>query len=226
MADENLNNPSYDAIVNAARELFVEIGYSATSMDMIAKRAAVVRATVYNNFRDKEAILAAIVRRYQEGYATIPDRLRSQATSDHSSFEIIEATIREAFEWRLANAELRPLIDLAKGLPLQEWNESNEVADDSMRRWLLSIHRRDARHHELREGVSLRFATAALWGMIDAALSSFSVRSSPTTVRRAVRQLALMHWYAIYKIEPDDGQRPRRRRVARSGAGGQDGRGD
>ncbi len=74
-----------------------------------------------------------------------------------------------------------------------------------MRRWLLSIHRRDARHHELREGVSLRFATLALWGMIDAALSSFSVRSSPTTVRRAVRQLALMHWYAIYKIEPDDG---------------------
>jgi AcrR family transcriptional regulator len=200
---EVTNNPSYDAIVDAARELFIAVGFPNTSMDMIARRATVVRATIYNNFRDKDAVLAAILNRYQQGYATIPDRLRSQATPDHSSFELIEATIREAFEWRHANANLRPLIDLAKALPNNEWNIANDAADDAMRRWLLGIHRSDARRGMLRDGIRLRSATAALWGMIDAALSSSDVHASRATVRTTVRQLALLHWYAIYRVEPD-----------------------
>src|SRR6266850_3798394 len=138
---------------------------------MIARRADVVRATVYNNFRDKDAILAAILHRYQHGYAMIPERLRAHAIAGHPSFDLIEATIREAFEWRHANAHLRPLIDLAKALPNNEWKKENDAADDAMRRWILGIHRRDAQRGMLRDGLSLRFATAALWGMIDAALS-------------------------------------------------------
>jgi AcrR family transcriptional regulator len=217
---DNSDNPSYDAILIAARELFVEVGFPATSMDAIARRAEVVRATVYNNFRDKDAILALIVARYQQGYAAIPERLRARAEAGDSSFQLIEATIREAFEWRMANATIRPLLDLAKALPSKTaWNEANEAADDAIRRWIRSILRRDARRGILRDGVSVSFATAALWGMIDAALSSSDVNASGAAVRRTVRQLALLHWYAVYRVEPDTpalGPTRRRNRVSRA----------
>src|SRR5437660_4841580 len=68
MANSPENNPSYERILGAGKALFIEQGFPETSMEAIAQRANVVRATVYNNFKDKEAILAEIMRRYFEGY--------------------------------------------------------------------------------------------------------------------------------------------------------------
>jgi AcrR family transcriptional regulator len=201
---DNSNNPSYDIILEAARALFVEKGFQDTSMGAIARRAEVVRATVYNNFRDKDAILAMIVQRYQQGYAAIPERLRGRLEAGESSFELIEATIREAFEWRMANAKIRPLLDLAKALPNNAaWNEANRAADDAMQRWIRSIFRRDEKRGVLHEGLNTQFAAAALYRMIDAALASSDVNASRATVRSTVRQLALLLWHAAYQVEPD-----------------------
>lgn len=213
----NSTNPSYDVILDAARELFIEVGFPGTSMDAIARRADVVRATVYNNFRDKDAILAKLVERYQQGYAAIPERLRAREEAGDSSFQLIEATIREAFEWRMANARIRPLLDLAKALPNRAaWNEANQTADDAMRRWIRSILRRDAKLGMLRDGITIGFATAALWGMVDVALSSSDVNASRATVRSTVRQLSLLFWHAIYRVEPGKASSGRSRRSTRA----------
>lgn len=58
-------------IVQAARELFAEHGVSCTSMDAIARRAAVSKPTIYAYFEGKEAIFAAVVSE------TLPEGLRS-----------------------------------------------------------------------------------------------------------------------------------------------------
>jgi AcrR family transcriptional regulator len=208
----NPQNPSYDAIIDSARELFLEHGFPAVSMEAIARRASVVRATVYNNFADKESILGAIVMRYHEGYAAIPGRLRGLLTGEHTSFEIIETTIGEAFRWRLANARIRPLIDLAKALPTATaWNEASEFSDTAMRAWLLEVHRRDATRGLLRDGISVRFATATLWGMVDGALIASDVHAPRSAIRKATRQVSLLYWYAIYRGEPEILTRARRR---------------
>jgi AcrR family transcriptional regulator len=216
------SNPSYDVILGAARDLFVEHGFPNVPMDTIARRASVSRATVYNNFRDKEAILVAILDRYQQGYAAIPERVRDMAGQDRSSFELIEEMIREAFEWRLANRQLRPLINLAKSLPANEaWTASGAAADEVIQRWLLTIHRRDAKRGMVRDGLRLTSATAALWGMIDAALPRADALTSPAAVRTTARELALLHWYAIYKVGPvrttargNAGRHPRAKRAS------------
>ncbi len=83
-------NPSYQRILDAAKALFIEQGFPATSMEAIARRASVVRATVYNNFSHKEAIVAEIMRRYIEGYVEIPQRLREEARPEQTSFELVE----------------------------------------------------------------------------------------------------------------------------------------
>ena len=53
-------------IVEAARNLFVERGYTATTMDAIAKEAGVAVSTVYAIYKNKRAILRAIREAWHE----------------------------------------------------------------------------------------------------------------------------------------------------------------
>ena len=50
------------AILDAAKRLFVERGYNATSMDAVASAARVSKLTVYSHFGDKDALFAEAVR--------------------------------------------------------------------------------------------------------------------------------------------------------------------
>lgn len=52
-----------EAILEAADALFHECGIAATTMDAVAERASVSKMTVYANFRDKPALLAAVFDR-------------------------------------------------------------------------------------------------------------------------------------------------------------------
>lgn len=55
------SNPKRDAILVAAERLFLDRGYAGTSMDAIAEAAPVSKPTLYNHFRDKDALFAAVV---------------------------------------------------------------------------------------------------------------------------------------------------------------------
>jgi AcrR family transcriptional regulator len=48
-------------ILSGARELFAELGFERASVDQIAARAGVSKATVYNHFADKKALFVAAV---------------------------------------------------------------------------------------------------------------------------------------------------------------------
>lgn len=50
-----------DAIIFAARKLFLKRGYEGVNLDAIAKKASVSRQTLYNNFGSKEAIFRAML---------------------------------------------------------------------------------------------------------------------------------------------------------------------
>jgi AcrR family transcriptional regulator len=50
------------AIVDAAIDEFLEKGFAATRVEDIARRAGVAKGTIYLNFKDKEALFAAIVQ--------------------------------------------------------------------------------------------------------------------------------------------------------------------
>ena len=49
------------AILDAATQLFLELGYEGSSMDKIAKLAGVSKLTVYNHFQDKEHLFGAAI---------------------------------------------------------------------------------------------------------------------------------------------------------------------
>ena len=49
------------AILTAATEVFLDLGFGAASMDSVAQRAAVSKATVYKHFGSKEKLFGAII---------------------------------------------------------------------------------------------------------------------------------------------------------------------
>lgn len=68
---------SEDAILAAARTLFLDAGYDGVNLDRVAEAAGVSRQTVYNRFGGKEALFRATVRRHWAGVMTWSDQVRA-----------------------------------------------------------------------------------------------------------------------------------------------------
>ena len=52
---------AHEKVLNAALELFAERGIEATSMDAISQSSGVSKATIYNHWADKEALLLEVM---------------------------------------------------------------------------------------------------------------------------------------------------------------------
>src|ERR1700759_3791280 len=53
------NEALVQTIVDAARELFVELGFQATTLDKVAQRAKISKLSIYRHFENKEALFGA-----------------------------------------------------------------------------------------------------------------------------------------------------------------------
>jgi AcrR family transcriptional regulator len=194
-------------ILEASKKLFARRGFSETSMGDIARAAQVARATVYNNFDDKQDILAAIISDYLAGYARIAQRLRENARSGQTSFELIQEMVREALSWRVENADLRPIVAVARNLRGSGWEEANKAADDAMLGWIMAVHAANEDAGLVRDDVELEFGVRAAYNMIESVLATFDVSATPAEIEKASHQLALLHWYAICSVHPEDAPR-------------------
>ncbi len=189
-------------ILDASRKLFARRGFSETSMGDIARAAQVARATVYNNFDDKQDILAGIISDYMIGYAQIPQKLRENARSGQTSFDLVEEMVREALTWRVQNADVRPIVAVAKNLRGSGWVEADKAADDAMLGWIMAVHAADESAGLIRDGIDLEFGVRATYAMIEAILANFPVSSDEEAISRVAHQLALLHWYSICSVPP------------------------
>jgi len=76
-----------DAILTAAVEVFLSVGFGATSMDSITQKAGVSKATVYSHFGNKQKLFGAIIK------ARCHDLLIPLQTSEIQSSDL-ELTLR------------------------------------------------------------------------------------------------------------------------------------
>lgn len=68
-------------IVDAARALFLEVGYESTSMTAIAAAAGVASNTIYWYFKDKDELLVAVLdAALEEGLSKFLDSLATDST--------------------------------------------------------------------------------------------------------------------------------------------------
>ena len=62
-----------EAVLDAAQTCFLDLGYAATSMDLVASRAGVSKATIYAHFAGKDDLFAAVINRRCDRDPLIPD---------------------------------------------------------------------------------------------------------------------------------------------------------
>ena len=75
------DDDSKQAILDCARELYIEYGLRRTTMEDVAKRAGIGRATLYRRFSDKEQLFQAVIMRdSQRDLAQIQATISRQKT--------------------------------------------------------------------------------------------------------------------------------------------------
>lgn len=134
-----------ELIVAAARKLFLEAGFGATSMDAIAAEAGVSKRTVYSHFKNKESLFAAIMGdmcRIIGGSSPdepIPDEEPEQvlkAVGLHILHSVLEPEALDVF--RVVLAENANFPELGKAF----WNAGPEVMKDYLAGYLSELDKR------------------------------------------------------------------------------------
>lgn len=116
------SNPSHldpDAWVSAAYEIFEKGGVSAVRVDPLAKRLGITRGSFYWHFKNRAALLRALLDRWVEGETerviedneqgggTASDRLRRLLRACASEDGRLEMSVRE---WAVGDADARETV--------------------------------------------------------------------------------------------------------------------
>jgi AcrR family transcriptional regulator len=92
-----------DGILRAALGCFDEVGYAATTVDEIRRRAGASVGSMYHHFAGKEQLAAAlIVEGRRDYYAAWLDSLKGRRTAEGG----VRAAVRRHFEWMPNNLAL------------------------------------------------------------------------------------------------------------------------
>jgi len=103
------------AILLAAKELFLRLGYDGSSMDAIAAEAKVSKLTVYSHFNDKETLFAAAIQAHCINH--LPPSLFDLA--EHASISDVLYGLATRFQQLINNQESIELHRLLVTLAVQ-----------------------------------------------------------------------------------------------------------
>jgi AcrR family transcriptional regulator len=95
------------ALIAAARELFGEQGYAATSVDEIAREAGVTKGALYHHFRDKDDLFRAVVEDVKRDVTDVVGAAFLSATADNETMHSLELGFRAFIEAHLDPAVQR-----------------------------------------------------------------------------------------------------------------------
>lgn len=167
------------AIVEAAGTLFVELGYSRTTMEAIASQAGVATITVYSTFRTKRALLADLIAAAVSG-----DRAERPVYEQEEALAVIrEPDQRRQIEMftdgmgRILE-RVSPLFEVADHAAAAA-PEIAELREQVLRGRLHGMRvfvRGLAAHGPLREGVNEKEAAQTVWAVTAPQLFRLLVR--------------------------------------------------
>jgi AcrR family transcriptional regulator len=111
-----------DRILDAAEDLFAEKGYSATSLGDVADRVGIRSPSLYNHFKNKEALYRAVLERLLTDFSIPMEELNRGPVTYERVFEWLEAMVRQHH----ANPNLARLLQHAA---LSGGPHTNELID-------------------------------------------------------------------------------------------------
>jgi AcrR family transcriptional regulator len=121
-ASQPSTKPTAERILDAAEDLFAEKGYSATSLGDVADRVGIRSPSLYNHFRNKEALYSAVLDRLLETFGAPLAELRGSQITRESIYQWLETIVRMHHE--------RPnLARLLQHAALSGGPQTNELID-------------------------------------------------------------------------------------------------
>jgi TetR/AcrR family transcriptional regulator, mexJK operon transcriptional repressor len=90
-----INNPKRQAILEAATRAFINHGYSKVSMEAIAEAAPVSKPTLYNHFKSKQDLFAAVIACRCEALLSTLTRVKTDLKDPASGLRAIAAAFIE-----------------------------------------------------------------------------------------------------------------------------------
>jgi len=111
-----------DRILNAAEDLFAEKGYSATSLGDVADRVGIRSPSLYNHFKNKEALYEAVLERLLADFSAPLAELDSGPVTSERICRWLETIVRQHH----ANPNLARLLQHAA---LSGGPHTNELID-------------------------------------------------------------------------------------------------
>ena len=109
-------------ILDAAEDLFAEKGYSATSLGDVADRVGIRSPSLYNHFRNKEALYQSVLERLLVDFSAPLEELEGAAVTHDRIFQWLETIVRQHH----ANPNLARLLQHAA---LSGGPHTNELID-------------------------------------------------------------------------------------------------
>ena len=87
--------PTAQRILDAAEDLFAEKGFSATSLGEVADRVGIRSPSLYNHFRNKEALYTAVLERLLDDFTGPMEELNNGPITQERVLEWLEAIVRK-----------------------------------------------------------------------------------------------------------------------------------
>ena len=118
----------YDAILDAALQLFVERGFYGTAVPLVAERAGVAAGTIYHYFTSKEAMVNALFRHWKEAIARTIYTAFPATAAPREQFKTIWMKMAE---FALANPKAFAFLELHHHAPYLD--KESQALDQSLK---------------------------------------------------------------------------------------------
>ena len=84
-----------ERILDAAEDLFAKKGYKGASLGEVAERVGIRSPSLYNHFRNKEALYRAVLGRLLDEFAAPMEELHAAPITDERLYQWLEAIVRK-----------------------------------------------------------------------------------------------------------------------------------
>ena len=115
-----VNEALAQTIVDVACELFVELGFQATTMDKVAQRAKISKLSIYRHFENKEALFSAAIAARCHRFAPQSLFVGGEGTAEEQLFAVGSSLLRLLLSPDVRNVETMILADKTNQVSLSK----------------------------------------------------------------------------------------------------------
>ncbi len=181
-------------IVDAARQLLGERGYHEMSMDEVAARVGISKATLYAHFSSKEDLVLTVIGRQMD---TFIDHLEAAQSGEASPIARLAAVLRLLVELRHAHACFNPSVEDVEVFHLVQRRADFLARMERGRRLLGNLVEQARRAGEINPALSTGVITAALLALALAPHYRHELASGHLSVHELAEALATLFLHGV-----------------------------